>query len=109
MVYRDNPVASVVIGLICFTGLFALASTQSVFQVVSIITTTGLQVTLNYEPLQRHLFLLMFIGGCGGSTAGSMKAACSVFSSKHKEVTSSVNPNVVRVSKLNGAPIKPQV
>jgi trk system potassium uptake protein TrkH len=31
------------------------------------------------------------------------------FKQAFKEVASSVNPNVVRVSKLNGAPIKPQV
>jgi trk system potassium uptake protein TrkH len=110
-------VASVVIGLDLFLrGYLPLAEAlgQSVFQVVSIITTTGF-ATSNFElwsPLSKGiLFLLMFIGGCGGSTAGSMKAGRVLvfFKQAFKEVASSVNPNVVRVSKLNGAPIKPQV
>ena len=46
------------------------------FQVVSIMTTTGF-VTANYELwphfAQTILFVLMFIGGCSGSTGGSIK------------------------------------
>ncbi len=46
------------------------------FQVVSIITTTGYSV-VDYDiwpPLARWLLLLlMFIGGCAGSTAGGIK------------------------------------
>ncbi|SHG62396.1 trk system potassium uptake protein TrkH [Thermosyntropha lipolytica DSM 11003] len=48
----------------------------SLFQVVSILTTTGF-ATADYEkwnPLgQSVIFLLMFIGGCAGSTAGNIK------------------------------------
>lgn len=48
----------------------------SLFQVVSILTTTGF-ATADYEkwnPLgQTVIFLLMFIGGCAGSTAGNIK------------------------------------
>jgi trk system potassium uptake protein TrkH len=50
----------------------------ALFQVVSIITTTGL-VTEDYAtwyPLSQLLLLaLMFIGGCTGSTAGGIKVA----------------------------------
>lgn len=46
------------------------------FQAVSIMTTTG-YVTADYEtwiaPAQSLLFVLMLIGGCTGSTAGSIK------------------------------------
>ncbi len=46
------------------------------FQVVSIITTTGF-VTADYEKwphfAQSILFIIMFIGGCSGSTGGSIK------------------------------------
>ncbi len=49
---------------------------DSLFQVMSIITTTGYG-TADYEqwPLasQMILFFLMFAGGCAGSTAGGMK------------------------------------
>ena len=46
------------------------------FQVVSFITTTGF-VSTNYELwpnlAQAMLFLLMFVGGCAGSTGGGIK------------------------------------
>ena len=48
----------------------------SLFQTVSIVTTTGF-VTENYElwpfAAQFVLLMLMFVGGCGSSTAGSIK------------------------------------
>lgn len=48
----------------------------AVFQVVSILTTTG-YATADYDqwlPVGKGvLFLLMFIGGCAGSTAGGIK------------------------------------
>ncbi len=48
----------------------------SLFQVVSIITTTGYG-TADFEQWssfsQITLFLLMFVGGCAGSTGGGMK------------------------------------
>jgi trk system potassium uptake protein TrkH len=51
---------------------------QAVFQVASIMTTTGF-VTTNFElwhPLsQLILLVLMFIGGCTGSTAGGLKTS----------------------------------
>lgn len=59
------------------TGQDLFKSAQnSIFQVVSIITTTGYG-TADYEQWstfsQVILFLLMFIGGCAGSTGGGMK------------------------------------
>lgn len=51
---------------------------NTLFQVCSIITTTGF-VTANFETWhyfpQLILLALMFIGGCTGSTAGGMKAS----------------------------------
>lgn len=53
-----------------------LSLKYSAFQVVSIITTTGYSL-VDYDiwpPLARWLLLiLMFIGGCAGSTAGGIK------------------------------------
>ncbi len=55
---------------------FLEAMRYGAFQVVSIITTTG-YVTADYEKwphfAQSILFILMFIGGCSGSTGGSIK------------------------------------
>ena len=49
---------------------------KTLFQVVSILTTTGYG-TADYEQWasssQIILFLMMFIGGCAGSTGGGMK------------------------------------
>ena len=57
----------------------------ALFQVTSIVTTTGF-VTDNYEswyPLcQLILFMLMFVGGCTGSTAGGIKVARILFLSR---------------------------
>lgn len=54
----------------------ATAFRHSFFHVASIITTTGFS-TVNYCAwpafAQAILFLLMFTGGCSGSTAGGMK------------------------------------
>ena len=53
-----------------------VAFRNTLFQVVSILTTTGYG-TVDYEQWsfssQYVLFLLMFIGGCAGSTGGGMK------------------------------------
>ena len=57
----------------------------ALFQVTSILTTTGF-VTDNYEswyPLcQLVLLMLMFVGGCTGSTAGGIKVARVLFLSR---------------------------
>lgn len=59
------------------TGMTAWTSLRhAFFQVASIVTTTG-YVTVDYElwPAfsQNVLFFLMFVGGCAGSTGGSIK------------------------------------
>ncbi len=51
---------------------------QALFQVVSIMTTTGFSSTnfARWVPVATFvLLMLMFIGGCTGSTAGGMKVA----------------------------------
>ena len=57
----------------------------ALFQVTSILTTTGF-VTDDYAawyPLcQLTLFMLMFVGGCTGSTAGGIKVARVLFLSR---------------------------
>ncbi|MBN1336029.1 MAG: TrkH family potassium uptake protein [Deltaproteobacteria bacterium] len=71
-------------------GAFNLAGSLrfAVFQVVSLTTTTGFH-SADFEawrlplPFTSVLLLLaMFVGGCSGSTAGSMKVARIVVSSK---------------------------
>lgn len=58
-----------------YTNVLA-AIRYSAFQIVSIFTTTGYS-TADYElwpaAIQFTLFILMFIGGCAGSTGGGIK------------------------------------
>ncbi len=73
--------ATVLIGLTLFfkSGMaFETALRTAMFQVVSILSTTGF-VTTDYglwpPVLQILLLVLMFAGGCTGSTAGGLKMA----------------------------------
>lgn len=76
------------------------AMLDATFQVVSILTTTGF-ATADFELwpvfLQAVLVMLMFIGGCAGSTAGSMKIMRMVIGVKAalREVRTLFSPNTV--------------
>ena len=71
--------ATLLIGIHTFLHHYSNAGTafrKTLFQVTSILTTTG-YTTADFEQWafssQFILFLLMFIGGCAGSTGGGMK------------------------------------
>ena len=72
-------ISSLLAGLNLFAnGLFNLHDSirHAFFQIVSIITTTGFYSTdYNLWPMfpQMLMFLMMFIGGCAGSTGGGIK------------------------------------
>jgi len=80
---------------------------ESVFQVVSIMTTTG-YVTADYDrwpPLSRVLLLLlMMLGGCAGSTAGGIKVSRWILFCKivKQQVVRAFRPNQVFSLRLNG-------
>ncbi|AJF07404.1 TrkH family potassium uptake protein [Geoalkalibacter subterraneus] len=82
----------------------------SVFQVTSIITTTGFG-TADYEqwPLitQYVLVSLMFVGGCAGSTAGGIKVAriLLLFKHAHVQLYRLIHPRAVRLVKLGDRPV----
>jgi trk system potassium uptake protein TrkH len=72
-------VLGIVLALLLFLSEVADIGTafrDSLFQVVSIVTTTGF-ITSDYELwgpfFQIIFFLLLFIGGCAGSTGGGIK------------------------------------
>ncbi len=81
------------------------------FQVVSVITTTGF-VTHDFDQWNSFgrvvLLCIMFIGGCSGSTGGGMKVIRLVLFLKilGLEVERSFHPTVVRPIKLGGASIE---
>ncbi len=86
----------------------------SAFQAVSILTTTGFG-TADYETwpvvCQVLLVLLMFVGGSAGSTGGGMKVSRVLLILKHAwaQVWSLIHPRGVRVVKLDGNPVPPEV
>ncbi len=105
-------IVSVSIVIICF-NIAPLYETVSEiiraasFQVASIITTTGYATTdFNVWPdLSRMiLFLLMFIGGCAGSTAGGIKVARVIMLCKviKTELQRMIHPRSVKVSRFEG-------
>jgi trk system potassium uptake protein len=89
------------------TESFGYAFRTSLFQVVSIMTTTGF-VSADYDvwpPLSRVLLVvLMFIGGCAGSTAGGIKVSRLIlfFKISREELIQVFRPNQVLTLRLNG-------
>ena len=97
----------------CFSSLRE-SFHHSLFQVASIITTTGFStVDFNQWPAFSKLLivLLMFIGACAGSTGGGMK--CSrillLFKGVKKEMMSLIHPRLVRVHKMDGQRVQHEV
>ncbi len=88
-------------------ALDARTVTDSVFQVVTLMTTTG-YMTYDYVlwPTfsQIVLVLVMFIGGCAGSTAGGLKQIRVVllFKNLRREVQRILHPRVVTTIKSDG-------
>jgi len=87
-------------------GLSQSPLRDAAFQVVSIMTTTG-YTTANFDlwpnALRFGLVLLMFIGGCGGSTGGGIKVVRVLLSVKValKSIVQSAFPNAVLPIRFN--------
>lgn len=85
----------------------ATALTQATFHVVSIVTTTGFMSEdyLLWGPFFVTLFfLLLFTGGCSGSTSGGVKVfrLQIAFRYLHMQMRRLIHPSGVFVAKLNG-------
>ena len=106
------------LGILCAAGLFITFDTyinnynrigdafqKSIFQSVSIGTTTGF-VTADYlnwsSSSQLILFILMFFGGCAGSTGGGMKIVrvMLLIKSSFAELKKSIHPSAVVFVKM---------
>jgi len=81
------------------------AVTAAAFQVVSIITTTG-YATDDFDqwPLlaKSLLFTLMFVGGCAGSTGGSIKVGriLILFKQAALELKKAIHPRIITQLKV---------
>ncbi len=86
---------------------FREALRHSAFQVASLITTTGYAtVDFNQWPLfsKTILLILMFIGGCAGSTAGGFKMSRVLMLLKNmkRELQKLLHPKAVSVVSFEG-------
>lgn len=79
----------------------------SIFQSVSIITTTGYSTT-NFDlwlpPAKMTLLLVMFVGGCSGSTSGGVKVVRIViaFRAAARSITHAFRPNIMIPMRMGG-------
>jgi trk system potassium uptake protein TrkH len=90
------------------------AFARAAFSVVSIATTTGFasgdfQLWGAFAP--PFFLLLMLIGGCTGSTSGSIKIFRYqvVWREMMRQLERLVTPNLLRVATLEGRPVPPDV
>ena len=79
----------------------------SAFQAVSIITTTGYASTdfnLWLPPAEMTLLIVMFIGGCSGSTSGGVKVVRIVIALRaaFRSITHAFRPNVTIPMRMGG-------
>lgn len=106
----------IAIGLFWKNGLTLEQSIRdSLFQVVSIVTTTGYATTnyLQWQPISLWIviFLLMFIGGSAGSTGGGIKVVriLLLFKNAYLELKRLIHPNAVIPVRYSGHAVPPQI
>ena len=93
---------------------FHIAFRDALFQTVSIITTTGF-ITADYLVWQPFLwfliFLLMFTGGCAGSTGGGIKIVRQLllFKNSRLELRRLIHPKAFVPVRLNGKTIQENI
>lgn len=100
---------------ICETSVSAATALRdAVFQVASIITTTGYS-TVDFNAWSQSckvvLVLLMFIGACAGSTGGGIKVSRFQIFAKtvRKELDSYIHPKSIKKIRMDGKPIEHEV
>ncbi len=96
------------------TYAFDHALRFGIFEVVSVATTTGFgTVDFSVWPifLPVLLFMMAFIGGCAGSTAGGMKAirVLLVYRQGVREIHRLIHPNAIIPVKLSKRPVSPKI
>lgn len=103
-------VISVAINVRGYFENFGQALHHSLFNVASVMTTTGFATTdFDLWPTfsKTVLLLVMFIGGCAGSTAGGIKVSRIIVGLKtiRKELEHLLHPRSVRVIRMDNSPI----
>lgn len=110
-------VSSIVLSIFVFTVKwqgFEKSFRDTLFQVVSIITTTG-YVSADYTAWAPFLtvifFLFMFLGGSAGSTSGGIKIVrhTLLFKNSFLEMKRQLHPSAVIPVRLNGAAVSGEI
>lgn len=105
-----SVISSVLVGLIIYSlghDTFEKSLRDALFQVVSVVTTTGF-VTHDYTAWTSFLtvlfFLLMFAGGSAGSTAGGVKLVRHILLIKNsiQELKRQLHPSAIIPVRFNG-------
>ena len=102
--------ALIVLNITHIYGSPLKAFRYAVFQVASVITTTGF-VTANYdlwpEFSKALLLMIMVVGACAGSTGGGMKVSriLILLKSVKREVHRMLHPKAVHIVRVNGQKI----
>jgi len=108
----------VVVGLLLLstqTAGSALEATRiAVFEVVSVITSTGFSVVdFSLWPLALPVIMIFssFIGGCAGSTAGGMKVMRFIILGKqaHTHLRKLIHPQSVNPVRIGGRVVEPSI
>lgn len=95
-------------------GSTSMALRHAAFQVVSIMTTTG-YATDDFDRWPHFsrmlLIMLMFVGGCAGSTGGGMKVVRFVMMAKMVwyMLERTFRPKTIRAIRLNGEVVDPDM
>ena len=84
---------------------------RSAFQVISLTTTTG-YCTADFDvwpnSIRFMLVVLMFFGGCAGSTGGGIKMIriMTIFKTAWREVKTMIQPRLISPIKVAGKPVE---
>ncbi len=115
--FRFTVIVSVLVAIGLFINNYAGAEKSfrdSLFQVVSLVTTTG-YITADYEAwgsvYQLIFFLLLFVGGCAGSTGGGIKIVRHLLLLKNSvlELSRLVHPRAVIPVRFNKQAVAPEI
>ena len=95
-------------------GSVLLCLKYAAFQCASVMTTTGFaSADFNLWPMfsKAVLLLLMFVGGCAGSTAGGVKVSRIIMyvKSLRRELSQMLHPRRVKLVTMDGKAMEPAV
>ncbi len=102
--------AIITLNILPMSESFGIALRDAAFNVASFISTTGF-TTATYDTWpqlsQAILVLLMFIGGCAGSTCGGLKISRLIIliKSAFRELRFTLRPREVRAVRVEGKPV----